>query len=42
MEDWAVRSNREWSKLCPNKIENATLGGVPVLAVVLSNEIKKF
>jgi epsilon-lactone hydrolase len=36
-DDWAVRSNREWSKLCPNKIENTTLGGVPVRIVTPAN-----
>jgi acetyl esterase/lipase len=37
MEEWAVRSNAEWSKLCPNKIENTTLAGVPVRVVTPDN-----
>jgi epsilon-lactone hydrolase len=37
MDEWAVRSNAEWSKLCPNKIENTTLGGVPVRVVTPDN-----
>jgi|SRR6516164_9253027 len=37
MEEWAVRANTEWSKLCPNKIENTKLGGVPVRVVTPDN-----
>ena len=37
MDEWAVRSNAEWSKLCPNKSEKTTLGGVPVLVVTPDN-----
>jgi acetyl esterase/lipase len=37
MDEWAVRANAEWSKLCPNKSEKATLGEVPVLVVTPDN-----
>jgi epsilon-lactone hydrolase len=37
MDTWGVRSNAEWSKLCPNKIENTTLGGVAVRVVTPDN-----
>jgi epsilon-lactone hydrolase len=37
MDKWGVRSNEEWSKLCPNKTENTNLGGVPVLVVTPEN-----
>ncbi len=37
MDEWAVRSNAQWSKLCPNKTENTKLGGVPVLVVTPDN-----
>jgi epsilon-lactone hydrolase len=37
MDAWGARSNEEWSKLCPNKIENTTLGGVPVRVVTPDN-----
>jgi acetyl esterase/lipase len=37
MEEWAVRSNAEWSKLCPNKIENTTVAGVAVRVVTPVN-----
>ena len=37
MEDWAVRANTEWSKLCPNKIENTTIANVPVRVVTPGN-----
>jgi acetyl esterase/lipase len=37
MEVWAARSKADWSKLCPNKIENTTMGGVPVLLVTPDN-----
>ena len=36
-DEWAARSNTEWSKLCPNKIENTTLAGVPVRVVTPDN-----
>jgi acetyl esterase/lipase len=37
MEEWAVVSNAEWSKLCPNKIQDATIAGVPVRMVTPDN-----
>ena len=37
MDAWGARSNEEWSKLCPNKIENTTLAGVPVRVVTPEN-----
>ena len=37
MEEWGARSNTEWSKLCPNKIENTTIGQVPVRVVTPDN-----
>ena len=37
MDEWAVRSNAEWNKLCPNKSEKTTLSGVPVLVVTPDN-----
>lgn len=37
MEEWGARSNAEWSKLCPNKIENTTFAGVPVRVVTPDN-----
>jgi epsilon-lactone hydrolase len=37
MDEWAAHSNAEWSKLCPNKIENTTLAGVPVRMVTPDN-----
>ena len=37
MEEWAVRANAEWSKRCPNKIENTTIGNVPVRVVTPAN-----
>jgi epsilon-lactone hydrolase len=33
MEGWAVQSNEQWSKLCPNKSEKAVIANVPVLIV---------
>jgi epsilon-lactone hydrolase len=33
MDQWEERAKAEWSKLCPNKIENTTLAGVPVRIV---------
>lgn len=32
-DEWAARANAEWSKLCPNTIENTTIAGVPVRIV---------
>lgn len=37
MEVWGVRSRAEWSRLCPNTIEDRTLGGVPVRMVTPAN-----
>ncbi len=37
MDEWAARSNAQWSKLCPNKTENTKLAGVPVLVVTPDN-----
>ena len=37
MDQWGIRANAEWSKLCPNKIENTTLAGVPVRIVTPDN-----
>jgi epsilon-lactone hydrolase len=37
MEEWEARANAEWSKLCPNKIENTTLANVPVRVVTPAN-----
>jgi monoterpene epsilon-lactone hydrolase len=33
MEVWGVRSREEWSRLCPNTVEETTLRGVPVRIV---------
>jgi epsilon-lactone hydrolase len=33
MDEWGTLSNAEWSKLCPNTIENTTVAGVPVRIV---------
>jgi acetyl esterase/lipase len=30
LDDWEVSSRAEWSKLCPNTIEETKIGGVPV------------
>ncbi|MDE3164886.1 MAG: alpha/beta hydrolase fold domain-containing protein [Acidobacteriota bacterium] len=37
MEEWAVRANAQWSKLCPNRSEKSTVAGVPVLIVTPDN-----
>jgi epsilon-lactone hydrolase len=37
MELWESRALAEWSKLCPNKIENTTMAGVPVRIVTPDN-----
>jgi monoterpene epsilon-lactone hydrolase len=37
MDEWGSRSNAEWSRLCPNKIENTALAGVPVRVVTPEN-----
>jgi monoterpene epsilon-lactone hydrolase len=37
MEESASRANAQWSKICPNKIENTTLAGVPVRIVTPDN-----
>ena len=37
MDEWGVRSNADWSKLCPNKIENTMIAGVPVRVVTPDN-----
>ena len=37
MEEWAVRANTAWSKLCPNKIENTAIANVPVRVVTPDN-----
>ena len=37
MEEWATKANSEWSKLCPNKIKNTTVAGVPVRVVTPDN-----
>src|SRR5580693_802071 len=36
-DEWAARANAQWSKLCPNKIENTTLAAVPVRIVTPQN-----
>ncbi|HEV2171948.1 MAG TPA: alpha/beta hydrolase fold domain-containing protein [Nitrospira sp.] len=33
MDEWGVRSRAEWSRLCPNHIEESSIGGVPVRIV---------
>jgi acetyl esterase/lipase len=30
LDQWETRARAEWSKLCPNRIEETTMGGVPV------------
>jgi acetyl esterase/lipase len=37
MDEWGVRSRAQWSKLCPNNIEDSKLAGVPVRLVVPDN-----
>ncbi len=37
MEAWAKQANAQWSKLCPNKIENTRIAGVPVRVVTPDN-----
>jgi acetyl esterase/lipase len=37
MEVWAKQANAQWSKLCPNKVENTTMAGVPVRVVTPEN-----
>jgi len=37
MDAWEDQANAEWSRLCPNRIENTTLGGVPVRIVTPEN-----
>jgi epsilon-lactone hydrolase len=37
MDEWENRALVEWSKLCPNKIENTTMAGVPVRIVTPEN-----
>lgn len=36
-DKWSERARAEWSKLCPNKIENTTVAGVPVRIVTPAN-----
>ena len=31
-DEWSLRANAMWSKLCPNKMESTTIAGVPVRA----------
>jgi len=33
MEEWGARSRAEWTRLCPNHIEDTTMGNVPVRVV---------
>jgi epsilon-lactone hydrolase len=37
MDELGVQANAQWSKLCPNKIENTTMAGVPVRVVTPDN-----
>jgi monoterpene epsilon-lactone hydrolase len=37
LDGWEVRSRAEWSKICPTKIEDSTIGGVPVHVVTPEN-----
>jgi acetyl esterase/lipase len=37
LDAWQVRSRAEWSKICPTKIEESTIGGVPVHIVTPEN-----
>jgi acetyl esterase/lipase len=37
MEVWAASANAQWSKLCPNTIEESTMAGVPVRIVTPAN-----
>jgi acetyl esterase/lipase len=37
LDAWEVRSRAEWSKICPTKIEDSTIGGVPVHIVTPEN-----
>lgn len=37
MEEWGSRANAEWSKLCPNKIVDTRIAGVPVRIVTPDN-----
>ncbi|HEX4040022.1 MAG TPA: alpha/beta hydrolase fold domain-containing protein [Acidobacteriaceae bacterium] len=37
MVEWGIRSRAEWSQLCPNTIEDTTVGGVPVHMVTPVN-----
>ena len=36
-DEWSARANAEWSKLCPNKIEDTTMAAVPVRLVTPQN-----
>jgi acetyl esterase/lipase len=37
LDAWEVRSRAEWSKICPTKIEETKIGGVPVHVVMPEN-----
>ena len=37
LDAWEVRSRAEWSKICPTKIEETTIAGVPVHVVAPEN-----
>jgi epsilon-lactone hydrolase len=37
LDAWQVRSRAEWSKICPTKTEESTIGGVPVHIVTPEN-----
>jgi monoterpene epsilon-lactone hydrolase len=37
LDAWEVRSRAEWSKICPNKIEETKIAGVPVHVVTPEN-----
>ncbi len=37
LDAWEVRSRAEWGKICPTKIEETTIGGVPVHVVTPEN-----
>jgi acetyl esterase/lipase len=37
LDAWEVRSRADWSKLCPNSIEETKIGGVPVHIVTPEN-----
>jgi acetyl esterase/lipase len=37
LDAWEVRSRAEWSRICPTKIEDSKIGGVPVHVVTPEN-----